>query len=102
MDDLLERYARPVYRLEPEEGQAAAVARLVDALTATSWVAGVDEAHGTLRVAVRDGADAGRALLAVVAAQGVALLAFERQRPTLEDVFLQLVGRHAHDPEAVA
>jgi hypothetical protein len=37
-----------------------------------------------------------------VAANGVALLVFERQRPTLEDVFLQLVGRRAHESEAVA
>ena len=67
-----------------------------------AWVAGVEEAHGVLRVAVHDEADAGRALLAAVAEHGVALLAFERQRPTLEDVFLQLVGRRAHDPGAAA
>jgi ABC-2 type transport system ATP-binding protein len=102
MDELLERYARPVYRLEPEGGQARVVALLVEALRAAAWVAGVDEVHGVLRVAVHDEADAGRALLAAVNQHGVALLAFERQRPTLEDVFLQLVGRRAHDPEAAA
>ena len=102
MGELLERYARPVYRLEPEDGQAAAVARLADALRAASWVASVEEVHGTLRVAVRDEATAGRSLLEAVTQHGVALLAFERQRPTLEDVFLQLVGRRAHDPEAAA
>ena len=100
MEELLERYARPVYRLEPEDGQAAQVERLTGALRAAPWVAGVEEAHGALRVAVNDGGDAGRALLAAVAEHSVALLAFERQRPTLEDVFLQLVGRRAHDPEA--
>jgi len=102
MDDLLERYARPIYRLEPEDGQQAALVRLATSLRAATWVVGIDEAHGALRVAVHDGGDAGRALLAAVAEHGVALLAFERQRPTLEDVFLQLVGRHAHDPEAAA
>jgi ABC-2 type transport system ATP-binding protein len=102
MDDLLERYARPIYRLEPEDGQQAALLRLAASLRAATWVVGIDEAHGALRVAVHDGGDAGRALLAAVAEHGVALLAFERQRPTLEDVFLQLVGRHAHDPEAAA
>jgi ABC-2 type transport system ATP-binding protein len=102
MDDLLERYARPVYRLEPEDGQQAALLRLTASLRAATWVVGIDEAHGALRVAVHDGGDTGRALLAAVAEHGVALLAFERQRPTLEDVFLQLVGRHAHDPEAAA
>jgi ABC-2 type transport system ATP-binding protein len=102
MHELLERYARPVYRLEPEDGQEDAMARLVAALRAAPWVAGVEEAHGALRVAVRDDADAGRTLLAAVAAHGMALLAYERQRPTLEDVFLQLVGRRGHDPEAAA
>ncbi len=102
MNELLESYARPVYRLEPEDGQAPAVALLVEALRAAAWVAGVEEAHGVLRVAVHDEAEAGRALLAAVNQHGVALLAFERQRPTLEDVFLQLVGRRAHDPEAAA
>ena len=102
MHELLERYARPVYRLEPEDGQEAATARLAAALRDAPWVAGVDEAHGALRVAVHDEADAGRALLAAVTEHGVALLAFERQRPTLEDVFLQLVGRRAHERGAAA
>jgi hypothetical protein len=31
----------------------------------------------------------------------VALVAFERVRPTLEDVFLQLVGREANGPDPV-
>jgi ABC-2 type transport system ATP-binding protein len=102
MDELLEHYARPIYRLEPEDGQEAVVARMVEALRAASWVAGVTESHGALRVAVHDAGDAGRALLTAVAEHGVALLAYERQRPTLEDVFLQLVGRRTHDPEVAA
>jgi len=102
MDELLERYARPVYRLEPEDGQAPAVARLVEALRGAPWATSVEETASGLRVAIGDAADAGRQLLALVAAQEVALLAFERQRPTLEDVFLQLVGRNAHDAGAAA
>ena len=86
----------------PRTGRETAVGRLVAALRDAPWVAAVEEAHGALRVAVHDGGDAGRALLAAVAEHGVALLAYERQRPTLEDVFLQLVGRRAHDPEAAA
>ena len=34
MTELLERYARPVYRLEPEDGQAEAIARLLAAFAA--------------------------------------------------------------------
>jgi ABC-2 type transport system ATP-binding protein len=102
MDELLARYAQPVYRLEPEEGQAPAVARLVESLRAAAWVTGVEEAHGALRVAVHDAGNAGRELLAAVAGHGVALVSFERQRPTLEDVFLQLVGRGARTGEGPA
>lgn len=102
MTELLERYARPVYRVEPEDEQAEAVARLLESLRAASFVTHVEEVTAGLRVAVSDAADAGRQLLAMVTAHRVALLVFERQRPTLEDVFLQLVGRGAHEPEAAA
>jgi ABC-2 type transport system ATP-binding protein len=100
MAELLERYARPVYRLEPEEGAGDAAVRLREALRAAPFVTHVDERAGSLRVAVTEATDAGHQLLALVAAHGVGLLVFERQRPTLEDVFLQLVGRRAHEPEA--
>jgi len=102
MDELLERYARPVYRIEPEDGQEAAVEQLATVIAAAPWATAVDRARGVLRVSVNDESVAARELLAAVAAQGVALLAFERQRPTLEDVFLQLVGRNAHHPQAAA
>jgi ABC-2 type transport system ATP-binding protein len=102
MNELLERYARPIYRVEPEDGQADALARLTESLRAAPFVTHLAESTGGLRVAVSDAAGGGRDLLAMVAAHGVALLVFERQRPTLEDVFLQLVGRRAHEPEAAA
>jgi ABC-2 type transport system ATP-binding protein len=93
--DLLGRYAGPLYRIEPEPGQAAAVAELVSALRATPWVDGVtEEAHGgRLVVSVTDEAAAAAGLLPLVVAAGLRLTVFERARPTLEDVFLRLVGR---------
>jgi len=102
MAELLDRYARPIYRVEPEDGQLDAFARLTESLRAASFVTHVTESSAGLRVAVSEAPNAGRDLLAMVAAHGVALLVFERQRPTLEDVFLQLVGRRAHEPEAAA
>jgi ABC-2 type transport system ATP-binding protein len=102
MSELLERYARPIYRIEPEGGQDAALARLADTIAAAPWVTTVERSHGSLRVAVNDEALAGRELLVAMAAEGLVLLAFERQRPTLEDVFLQLVGRNAHGQEGAA
>jgi ABC-type uncharacterized transport system ATPase subunit len=46
-----------------------------------------------IRVAVEDAAAANQPLLAALAACGLPIATFERQRPTLEDVFLRLVGR---------
>ena len=90
--DLLDRYALPVYRIEAEPGQAAAVQRLADRLRSLSWVTGAAVDHGLLTVAVSDPAVAARELLAVVVGEDVAVLSIARARPTLEDVFLTLTG----------
>jgi len=94
MDALLERYAQPVYILEAEPGTEAALPALVDRIRDAAWVTGAELSHGLLRVGIGDGATAGRELLAAAAAAGVSLVRFERQRPSLEDVFLRLVGAH--------
>lgn len=95
MDELLEQHARPIFELDPEPGQAAAVAALVRALQAAAWVRDVHDEHGLLRVVVADTAVASAAILPLVAAANVSLVRFERVRPSLEDVFLQLVGADA-------
>jgi ABC-2 type transport system ATP-binding protein len=91
--DLLIRYALPLFRIEPELDQDAAVAALVGLLSATGWIDHVTEAAGSLTVSVTDEATASAGLLPIVVAAGVRLAAFERVRPSLEDVFLRLVGR---------
>ncbi len=98
LDELLGRYAQPIYRIEPEPGQAAAAALLVATLRATPWVDGVTDDGGGVRlvVSVTDEGAASAGLLPLVVAAGLRLAVFERARPTLEDVFLRLVGR---DPE---
>jgi ABC-2 type transport system ATP-binding protein len=98
MDQLLARFARPVYVIEPFPLPNGGLERLAETLRTVAGVTAVETAHGMLRVAVIDGAAASSQLLAALAAQDVPLLTFERQRPTLEDVFLQLVGRDAHRP----
>jgi len=47
---------------------------------------------GELRVTVRDATAATEQILPIVVGAGVRLATFERARPTLEDVFLELVG----------
>ena len=97
---LLERYAQPVYLLEAEPGEEGGLSGLLDRIGNAAWVTGAELTHGTLRIGVADGSSAGRELIAAAAAAGVALVRFERQRPTLEDVFLRLVD--AHDTAAPA
>jgi ABC-2 type transport system ATP-binding protein len=100
--ELLARHARPILEIDPEPGQADAVARLAAALRATTWTREVREEHGVLRVVVTDAEQAAAEGLLVVVAAGVRLARYERVRPTLEDVFLQLVGTEAPDPEVGA
>jgi len=95
MEELLERYARPIYLVEPEDAAPELLERLATALRPVASVTSVEVAHGLLRIAVNDLPTAGHELLGALMAQRVAVVRFERQRPTLEDVFLQLVGREA-------
>jgi ABC-2 type transport system ATP-binding protein len=92
IDDLLARHARPILEIDPEPGQAAALGALVEALRSAPWSRVVREEHGMVRVHVTDPARAAAEALPLVVAAGVRLARFERVRPTLEDVFLQLVG----------
>ncbi len=92
LETLLDRYALPIYRVEPEPGQAEAVQRLAETLRATEWTTDVSVQHGQLRITVSDPARASRELLPAIVAAGVAVAGVERARPSLEDVFLELTG----------
>ncbi|HXU86377.1 MAG TPA: ABC transporter ATP-binding protein [Verrucomicrobiae bacterium] len=98
LDRLLAEHLRPLYRLVPEPGQREAVAGFVERVRGSPWVTDIVTASdGDVRVTVRDPAVAGAALLAMVVDQDLRLAAFERVRPTLEDVFLELVGTPSAD-----
>ena len=98
LGELLGAHARPVYRLDPAPGQVAAVEALVVRLRAASWATDVTLTDGSgLRVSVGDPDAAAREILPLVVSAGVVLTAFEQVRPTLEEVFLALVGPPAPD-----
>jgi ABC-2 type transport system ATP-binding protein len=97
IDELLARHARPILELDPEPGQDAAVAGLVEHLRAADWTRDVRLDHEVIRVTVSDTERATAEALPLVVAAGVRLARFERVRPTLEDVFLQLVGNGPAD-----
>jgi ABC-2 type transport system ATP-binding protein len=92
LDELLAAHARPIYRLVPAPGQDALVAALVDRLRAAPWATDVAIDNDVVRVVVSDPDAASGEILSFVIATGVVLDSFERARPTLEDVFLELVG----------
>ena len=73
-------------------GREARIARLADVLRGEPWITDVAAGDGLVRITVSDPDAAANGVLPLVVAGGVVLESFERARPTLEDVFLQLVG----------
>jgi ABC-2 type transport system ATP-binding protein len=92
LDALLDAHARPIYRLMPSPGQDAEVDAVLERLRGAPWTSDVAVDAGLIRVSVSDPAAAGREILPLVVSGGLVLDSFERARPSLEDVFLELVG----------
>ena len=92
IDELLDRYAQPIYELEPEPQQPGSIERLAGVLRGQAWAREVRTTPDTVRVFVNDPRVAGPAILPLVVSSGVNLVRYERARPSLEDVFLRLVA----------
>lgn len=92
VSELQDRYAQPIFMIEPEPGQDEKVARLIAALRQADWAGDVVQEHGVIRVLAKDTAQASNGLLALLAAEQIEVQRFERGRPSLEDIFLRLVG----------
>src|SRR3954447_9743068 len=92
IDELLERYALPAYRVGVEAGQAVALEVLATRRRELPWVTAASIEHGLLTVAVADPTVAARELLPIVGGAGLAVISLARARPTLEDVFLRLTA----------
>jgi ABC-2 type transport system ATP-binding protein len=92
MHELLASHARPILELDPEPDQDAAVAALAATVRGQAWTRDVRVEHGLIRVFVTDAERAAAEVLPLVVTSGVRLARFERVRPTLEEVFLALVG----------
>ena len=100
VNELLDRFAQPIWRLEAEPMADDALAALAEALRGEAWVTDVELGTQALRVGVTDDPEAGQRLLARVVERRIPLLALERVRPTLEAVFLRLTGRRARADDA--
>jgi ABC-2 type transport system ATP-binding protein len=92
IDQLLDRYAQPIYEIEPEPQQPGALDALAAAVRGQAWAREIKTTPDTVRVFVDDPKVAGPAILQLVASSGVNVVRFERVRPSLEDVFLRLVA----------
>jgi ABC-2 type transport system ATP-binding protein len=90
--ELLRRFSPPGYRIEVEPGQDGRVEALMTGLSRQPWVKATHVLGGSVHVDVADDDRASAELLPLIASVGVRVVAFEREQPTLEDAFLQLVG----------
>jgi ABC-2 type transport system ATP-binding protein len=87
---LLERYAIPAFEVEGDD--QAGLSLWVETLRRLPWVMSIAPRNGAFRITVRDVQSAKRDLLALAVNSGISLNRYEEVRPSLEDVFLQLVG----------
>jgi ABC-2 type transport system ATP-binding protein len=90
--ELLERYAVPAVELEAEAGSHEKLAAWGEGLRNYEWVKSTTQNEGVLRVVVGDLEKAKTQLLAAALEAGLVLERYEVVRPSLEDVFLQLVS----------
>lgn len=89
-EELLERYAVPAFEIEADDHPA--LSSWAQDLRRLSWVTAVNVENGKLRVTVKDVQAAKRDLLSLAVNTGLTLNRYEEVRPSLEDVFLHLVG----------
>jgi ABC-2 type transport system ATP-binding protein len=89
-ETLLAQYARPVFEIECAD--TTRLQRWADSLRQRVWVTAVSVENMTARVAVKDVSLAKRELLASAVQADLMLDRYEEIKPSLEDVFLRLVG----------
>ena len=88
-EELLNRYVQPVFEFDSVD--APVLQRWAELLKKQTWIASVNIEGQTARIVVNDVAQARTELLASAMAQHMVLRRYEEMRPSLEDVFLQLV-----------
>jgi ABC-2 type transport system ATP-binding protein len=91
-EELLARYATPSFELATTPDGTASLLALASELRSLPWVETVAVEGPTARVTVRELEPAHAELLRRALGSGVRLVRYELTRPSLEDVFLRLVG----------
>ena len=90
---LLAQYAVPAFEVEVDARDAASLERWSDSLRTEKWIKSILLQGYNARVIVTDIDLARQQLPASIAQAGLVLNRYEMVRPSLEDVFLQLVDR---------
>jgi ABC-2 type transport system ATP-binding protein len=90
---LLAQYAIPAFELEVDQKSEAALASWSDLVQQEAWVNAVSLQGMVVRLVVNDVEVAKRELLASILQAGLILTRYEVVRPSLEDIFLHLVGQ---------
>ncbi|NOY09446.1 MAG: ABC transporter ATP-binding protein [Spirochaetes bacterium] len=96
-EELIARYALPVFEIENDSSSAGKFAAWAENLRSMSWVATVSVNGTVVRVVVNNVEEAKKKLLASAIRAGLILTRYEMIRPSLEDVFLQLIGEEGKE-----
>jgi ABC-2 type transport system ATP-binding protein len=92
-DDLLARYARPIFEIDAVPDEIPQLGALAAKLRALPWVERVSQEGARLRVTVNDVDAARREVLPMLV--GLSVSRFEMLGATLEDIFLALTNGEA-------
>ncbi len=92
-ESLLSQYAIPAFEVELDPISRGGISPWAEKLQIESWVKSVSVEGLVVRIIVREVSIAKRELLASVNQSGLILTRYEILRPSLEDVFLHLVGQ---------
>ena len=92
-DDLIAQYAIPAFEVEIESGFEAPLNDWVKALRKKNWVQSVSVSGLKVRIIVHEIQVAKQELMPSAVKAGLVVTRYEMLRPSLEDVFLRLVGK---------
>jgi ABC-2 type transport system ATP-binding protein len=92
---LLAQYAIPAFELEVEKQSEAALTQWSETLKRENWVTSISIEGLVVHVIVKDVEVAKKELLRSITQTGLMINRYEVVRPSVEDVFLQLVGEEA-------
>ena len=92
-ESLMSRYAQPVFTCEITD--AGSTERWSGHLKTQAWVSALHQEGTSLRVTTSDPERARHEILKSAVAMNIPLRRFEEARPSLEDIFLQLVEKEA-------